>query len=299
MSNYQNDISLVISTCDKYEDAWYPYFELIKKYWPEHPKNTYLISETKQYFCDGMNIISCNYGDGVTWSERLYRTLDSIPTKYIIFSLEDFFLQDYVKQDRIQQCYDWMEENSDIAVCRLCSSNHEKLVPTEKYSDFYLAKNDVGFRLETQFALWNRETLMSFIDRTENPWEFEEKGSERIKNTDKLFLWHYVADLNPDKKIFNYSLAMTGYGITWGHWLWNNKKLFEENGIHGVKYYRLGVLSERTYEKRMKHLYNTNQNGLEKAVKPFWKMLVDLRKVRANILVFGFLKGLHVSWNSR
>lgn len=27
-----NDIALVVSSCAKYEDAWYPYFELLKKY---------------------------------------------------------------------------------------------------------------------------------------------------------------------------------------------------------------------------------------------------------------------------
>lgn len=299
MSDYQDEISLVVSSCDKYEDAWYSYFELIKKYWPEHPKKIYLITETKHFSCDGLDIKNCIYGDDISWSERLYRTLDSISSKYIIFSLEDFFLQSYVKQDRIMQCYDWMEENPAIAVCRLCSSNHPKLVPTDKYGDFYLAKYNVGFRLETQFALWDRKTLMGFIDRTENPWEFESKGTERIRDTDKLFLWHYVENLDSDKKIMNYSLAATGYGITWGHWLWNNKKLFENNGIFGVKYYRLGVLSEKAYRRRVKHLYNANQTALERAVKPLWKTMIRLRKTIANVLTLGLSKGLITSWKSR
>ena len=51
MSNltYVNKCALVMSTSDGYQTAWYPYFELIKKYWKNHPKNIYLNTETKVY----------------------------------------------------------------------------------------------------------------------------------------------------------------------------------------------------------------------------------------------------------
>lgn len=175
MLDIKNDVVLVVSSCDKYEDAWYPYFELIKKYWPEHPRNIVLITEKKQYSVDGLNIHTYNYPSSYTWSERLYKTLEKIESKYIIFSLEDFFLLDYVKQDRIDECLCWMEENPNIAVCRLYSSDNNALIPTDKYKDFYIANRNIGYRLETQAALWNRETLMSFIDLSENPWQFEAK----------------------------------------------------------------------------------------------------------------------------
>ena len=167
-----DNITLVVSSCDKYEDAWYPYFELIKKYWPTHPEKIALITESKKYRLEGLNIKTYNYPSHYTWSERLYRTLEQITSKYIIFSLEDFFLLDYVKQERIDECVQWMEENPNIAVCRLCASDSAVLTPTDKYKDFYAADKNVPFRLETQAALWNRETLMSFIDLSEDPWAF-------------------------------------------------------------------------------------------------------------------------------
>lgn len=300
MLDVRNDVSLVVSSCDKYEDAWKPYFELIKKYWPGHPQKIYLIAEEKGFHCPDLDIQVCNFDTNLTWSERLYHTLNRIESKYIIFSLEDFFLLDYVKQERIEECIAWMEDNPQIAVCRLFSSDYSDLKPSEKYRDFYFADNTVGFRLETQAALWNRETLMSFIDLKEDPWQFEQEGTKRILNTDKIFLWHKSDDLyRMDDKIFPYRILQTyGYGIAWGHWLWANKKWFKQNGITGVKY-RLGVLSKRTVNLRLKYLYNNNPPLFAKIIRPFWRLIVKLRKVKANISVDGVTKGLQNSLKQR
>lgn len=301
MLDKRNNVALVVSSCDKYEDAWYPYFELIKKYWSGHPQKIYLITEEKSFHCPGLNIQVCNFDKSLTWSERLYYTLNTIESKYIIFSLEDFFLLDYVKQERIEECIGWMEDNPQIAVCRLFSSNHPNLKSTEKYRDFYIADNTVGFRLETQAALWNRETLISFIDLKENPWQFEQEGTKRIMDTDKIFLWHKSDDLyRLDDKIFPYRITQTcGYGIAWGYWLWANKKWFEDNSIFGVKFWRLGSLSEKAVNRRINHLYNHDPTLLDKMIKPFWRILIKFKKIRTNVLVFGFIDGLNECWKQK
>lgn len=288
------NVTLVVSSCDKYSDAWYPHFELLKKYWPQHPEKIALITETKQYNCDDLNIKTYNYPESCTWSERLYRTLESIDTKYIIFILEDIFLLDYVKQEKIDQCINWMDENDDIAVCRLHGSDDNRLKKTELYGDFYIAGPDVGFRLDAQVALWNRETLMSFIDLKETPWEFERKGTERIKDTDKVFLWYHVNDeSNTDELIFPYKYkAWLGYGIAWGMWLWNNKEWFEKNNIHNVKYYRLGSISKKAADRRFAHLYNKNPSKLDKLIRPFWNLKVLLTRIKASIITLGLTRGI-------
>ena len=303
MIDFQKDVVLVVSSCDKYEDAWYPYFELVKKFWPEHPTKIFLVTETKDYSHQDLDITVCKFGKNVTWSERLYKTLEEIETKYIIFSLEDFFLLDYVKQDKIEKCIEWMEADSDIAECRLHSCEHQSLVESEEYAPFRIAGSDTPFRLDTQVALWNREALMSFIDLSESPWQFESDGTKRIKNTNKKFLWLYSEEpYNLEDKIFPYRIYQWfGYGIAWGHWLWENKKWFKENGIKGVKYHRLGVISKRTADLRFKHLYlyNRNPNKWEKIIAPFWKKIIQLRKIRANIMVCGIKEGLKQSWKQK
>lgn len=281
-----NDLTLVVSSCDKYSDSWYPYFSLIKKFWPNHPDEIVLITENKKFSIDGLNIQVFNYSKNTTWSERLYRTLEQIKTKYIFFSLEDFFLLDYVKNEQVNQCIKWMNEDKNIAVFRMLASNDVRLIDS-KYGNFKYARSDIGFRLETQAALWNRRTLMNFLDLKENPWQFESIGTTRIKNTNKDFLWLY-SEKSEDLKtsIFPYSICQSsGYGIAWGHWLWNNRKWFEKNDIFHVKYNRLGSLSQKTVLKRIKHLYSNNPTGFDKLIRPFWRVLVKLKRLFHSLLV--------------
>ena len=301
MNYIKNNVTLVVSSCDKYEDAWYQYFSLIKKYWKNHPDRIALITETKSYSCDGLNISVFNTkNQSATWSERLYACLDSIDTEYIIFSLEDFFLLDNVNENVLEQCYEWMESNSNIAVCRLYSSEDKKLIKSDKYGEFRIADKTIGYRLDTQAALWRRKDLMSFIDLKENPWQFEEDGTKRIENSEKLFLWHYCETLdNVDNRVFPYQIFQKyGYGIAWGQWLWKNKEWFAKNDIQDVNYRRLGSLSRKAVFDRFNHLYSPKMTRFDKIRAPFWRMGIRIKKVRQNILTLGLKRGIKESWNS-
>lgn len=41
--------SLLINTCDNYEDTWIPFFSLLSNYWGECPYSIYLNTEEKIY----------------------------------------------------------------------------------------------------------------------------------------------------------------------------------------------------------------------------------------------------------
>ena len=295
--NFSENCSLLVCSCDKYATAWYPYFELIKKYWPEHPQKIYLNTETKQYHCEGLEIQTINSSGNCTWSQRLYHCLDQIDTKYVVFSLEDFFLLDYVNQSKMNRCMEWMEEDSSIAVCRFYASNLDKLKKVWKNSEFRIAESDILYRLDTQVALWNRETLMSFLDLSENPWQFEEKGSKRVAGSEKKFLWLYQKnDFDLDGMIFPYiNNPRYGYGIAWGRWLWNNKVWFEKNQIKNVDVHKLGVLSERSVDRRYRMLYCSNPQGMAKVLRAFYRGIDKMEKVTQNVRIYGFRKGLKIS----
>lgn len=293
-----DNCSFVVSSCDKYETAWYPYFELVKKYWQDRPEDIYLITESKTYTHEGLSIKCFNGGTSLTWSERLYQCLSQIQSKYIIFSLEDFFLLDNVKNDQIEKCFGWMEENPDIAVCRLAISDNRKLRQTKQYANFYIAGNDVGYRLDTQLALWNRETLISFLDMSESPWDLETFGTKRIMGTDKIFLWNYSEDYSDySHMIYPYMVRQIyGYGIAWSRWLWMNKQWFEKNGIYNINYKKLGVLSERHVRRRIKYLYNPNPDKLRRMIKYIYQIIVYTERVAQNIRIYGVEAGMKISY---
>ena len=99
MANELDKVSLLVSSCDLYEDAWNPFFQLIYRNWPQHPNNIFLLSEEKTFNCDYMNIETINTKKGTPWTERLRFALDKIDTEYVLFSLEDYFVHAYVNNE--------------------------------------------------------------------------------------------------------------------------------------------------------------------------------------------------------
>lgn len=303
--NYTDKCALVVSTSDDYETTWYPYFELIKIYWKNHPKKIYLNTETKQYFDEELAIKNVICTDKkCSWSYRLYNCLAQVEEEYIFFSLEDFFLLGEVRDEVIERCLEWMEENQAISVCRLMPSNSNKLKAIEKYGDFRLAGDDISYRLDTQFALWRKKDLMSFINLDEDPWQFETEGTKRIIGTEKLFLWCYssVAE-NVLISAYPYHIyQLNGYGVAWGRWLWNNKIWFKSNNIKGVKYHKLGVLSQWSVKFRWNYLYRAGKppaKGFARLFQSFYKTIDMIEKAMAQIRINGIKKGIKRMINKR
>lgn len=272
MNNMENT-ALLVCSCDRYESAWYPYFELIKKYWPAHPSQITLVAEDKDYTHPGLNVRCLHDGRNLTWSRRLMLALEKTDRDYVFFSLEDFFLQKPVDQAAIDRCLCAMAADSEIAVFRLCASSLRELRDDGKYPGFRLAGDNVPYRLDTQFALWNRKALMSFIDERESPWEFEGKGTKRILGTGKKFYWYCLEDTGriSTDMIVPYLVGNEyGYGINWGKWLWKNSEMFRENGIT-ADFRALGVLSEKTVKLRMNSIYAQHPRGIYKLIKPCYQ----------------------------
>lgn len=262
------DCALLVMSCDRYETAWYPYFSLLHRFWAEHPTQIVLSTESKEYYHDGLAIQCVHAPEGFAWSDRLLCALQSVSTKYVVLSLEDFFLQGPVQNEVVEKCHAYMEQHPDVAQCRFKNCDNAEQIDKlgdMVFQDFYLAGTEVIYRLDTQIALWNRETLISFVVSGENPWQFETKGTQRIKNTSKQFLWYkspYPAG-ETQMLIFPYQMSLeSGFGISMGHWLWNNKKLFQDNNLP-VRMDELGIYSQFQVRYRLfknKALYQDNSN---------------------------------------
>ena len=226
--------SVLVCSCDKYEEAWIPFFSLLKKYWPDCPFGLYLNTETKKCDIEGVTTINV---DSKCWSERLNKALASIETEFVIVMLEDFFIQKKVDDSKIKDLIDVMSLNTDIAVFYLNRITGYK--DPSPYQDFYemLPTNQYSrYMLNCQTAIWRRSVLEHSTRTSFSPWDFEEFGYKNQKNYLKDF--HFYCsnityyDSIREKDIFSYLLIRDlGYGIWQSKWLWNNKKLFKKEGI--------------------------------------------------------------------
>ena len=231
----KSDTSILINTCDKYDDAWYPFFELMKKYWQECPYKVFLNTETKQYQHEGMNLEVLNLPEGLNeapWGKRIKSCLERIDTKYVILFLEDFFLQAPVNQEELERCINLMESDHRYAAIYFKQIDGFTEV-YEKEPKYFLMSENIMYKLNLQAGLWRKSDLEALIGDEDSPWSFEFVAQNRLEGQDKIFLCsragtHY----DYDGAVFPYLTGRTtGYGIWTGKWLWNNDKLFRKNGI--------------------------------------------------------------------
>ena len=189
----KNNYSILINTTDSFEDCWLPFFTLFKKYWPEYNGKIYLNTETKIYIHKGLNIISIQNNKNtpnnkVTWSECLIRALQVIEEKMILYMQEDYFLNDFVKDDIVEKYVELMLNNPKIDCIHLTDAGGQ-LGKISIYDDkLEHLISPQRYLTNCQAALWNKNTLLSLIRPYENAWQFEEFGSKRAAKLKPVFL---------------------------------------------------------------------------------------------------------------
>ena len=109
-------LTILVNSCDAYEDLWMPCFTLLKRYWPDPDTAIVLNTETKQYRMDGLHIDCANFPEGDSYGARIRNALKHIHTEYVLLMLDDFFLRQMVRMEEICQIISWMDADSEI-VC--------------------------------------------------------------------------------------------------------------------------------------------------------------------------------------
>ncbi len=259
----ENSVTVLVNSCDKYEDAWDPFFKLLKLQWPDCPYDMVLSTETKNYNCDFLNVRTVNSSSELSWSSRLKNVINQIETEYVLFFLEDFFLLEKVRTDIFERALELIENDSEIGLITFNKRRWGSAFPEETDYDkcFVELKKNVKNRTNVLVGLWRKDYFLRLIFDGENPWEYEKNSNIR-----SLFAGYkiYTQDYSTSSPAFRYCMnPIDGYGITQGKWLRKNKELFEANGIYGVNYDNLGVFeTDISYEK----IQNDNRNaGREKS----------------------------------
>lgn len=172
------ELSVIITSCDKYSHLL-PYFtKLFDKYWElkdTYPK--YISLETKNVSFDGYTTLIT--GD-VNWSNSLQIALKSITTPYVFLIFDDFFPVRTIPSKSIETA---------LQICKVRNLDkyvfhyphvvfNGKLDPTNIADNVYEVQQDAEYTMTVQPGIWRTEFLRERLDG-ENPWEFEINGSTR------------------------------------------------------------------------------------------------------------------------
>ncbi len=247
---FYKDCTLLVNSCDSYCDCWDGFFQLLKIQWPDFDMNIVLNTESKTYSFADLKIQTFQMykNKNTSWGKRMIETLKRIKTKYILFTLEDFYIESPVNTEELLKCYDYMENNPNIAYFSFFPTKDVNNIKSEKYPGFEKRSQKGEYRLNCQIALWNREKLISYIRTHESPWEWELYGSKRSSRYKEEF--YSICKDTP--KIFDYQ---NGSIIMRGRW-------YMERIIPLKEKYRLNIdFSKRgTYEDFIAFPQNHQRN---------------------------------------
>src|SRR5688572_15493980 len=104
----EKDTAVLILSCDKYADAWMPFFTLFRKYWPSCNFPVYLGTNELDFNFPGVTTIRS--GKACDWSNDTKSILDQIPERYVIVLLEDYFLERPVDTEWLAACLAFTKE---------------------------------------------------------------------------------------------------------------------------------------------------------------------------------------------
>jgi hypothetical protein len=224
--------SILVNSTDSYEDCWNPFFFLFCKFWSSYNGKIYLNTETKDFSYPGLNITSIknnieNPKDKITWSECLLMGLNKIETDIILYLQEDYFINNYVNFNEVNEFVDIMDKENIACIYLSHAGPHGPYLPTQNKKVYQVGKKAV-YRISLQAALWKKVILKKYLRRHENSGQFEIFGTKRAQRQKDNICCIDVRNVN------NYTGIIPYYptGIVQGRW---NKEavfnLFNENQI--------------------------------------------------------------------
>ena len=109
------DITLLINSCDAYSDILDTFFELLHRFWPDLKYEIVLSTETLNYTNKYFQIRNIHPNNvKCSWTRRIYETLENIQTDYVLLLLDDLFIYDFVKNDKILKCLKYLKKDKNI-----------------------------------------------------------------------------------------------------------------------------------------------------------------------------------------
>lgn len=238
----RNDITILVNSCDAYEDIWDPFFRLFRVYWEDCPYEIVLNTESKKYELEGINIQCLQlYSENkkVPYGKRILEHLKYVKTKYVLILIDDFFLNDYVDNNEIEKCRTWMEDNQNIAAFFFAPVKDQGNIVSEKYKG-YEKRPKVGvYKVSFQAALWRTTDFIESWKKHENPWEWEKQATFRSFFNNKEY---YVRSKDAPNPIDYGAKYGEAWNVVAGLWCVESvDENFRKNGID-VDYEKRGIL---------------------------------------------------------
>ena len=253
------NFAVFVSSTDTYSDCWLPFFKLFKKFWPSYNGIIYLNTEFKSFSYPGLNIICTQVrrfkpkGE-IVFSERLLLAFKHVvKEENLLYTHDDFFLEDYVNHDVINKLFD-ASIKYDYSYLNLTTfANHGPFSQSPNVELIWEIDKKDEFRNSYQASFWKLSDMIKIIRKHEDPWRAEYYGSIGSRRMNFKY-----ACLNRDfftskNQVFPYANTT---GIYRSKWIKETVyPLFKNNDID--------------IDFSIRGFYDKEENGAQKKTNPF------------------------------
>lgn len=172
------DLTIVVNSCDKYQELWQPFFKILFMQWKELSTGKIpiiLITNTKDFHHPSVRVFQS--GPEISWSDTFKRALKTVQTKYVLYLQEDYFLTS-LNVDRLRQLYTTMKAKN-LGYMQIYGGTREIRNPLSDEPGVYYKNQFEKWRTSLQAAIWDTQTFSHLLNSCEKIWDFEVKGSTR------------------------------------------------------------------------------------------------------------------------
>ncbi len=239
----KDKLTVLVCSCDAYEDLWDPFFTLLKKYWPSFDLHIIFNTESKSVSFDGLNIECVHSPSEKRYGKRMLNALSRVKTKYVLLMLDDFFLRKPVNHQTIDQVISWLDADDNIAYFNCESKATYTDYELDRFPGFKGIPPANDYTLNMQAAIWRTEILKGFWLPDVSPWEWETLCNVLCLREPRYKF--YCAD-HPQNAFLDYGHYACGdiWGVYRGKWIIEDVgPLFEKENIN-VDFSIRGVCSK-------------------------------------------------------
>jgi hypothetical protein len=177
-----------VLTSDKYVGLLPAFAYLFNKHWsPKCPVNVVHYEQRPPALPTNFSLFDNGKDPG--FSTGLIRFLKAIPDEHVILFLDDYFLT-RVDVNRVAELIRFAERHPlavkiDLTDDRLKVPHtilrfDDRVQGIGSLEDMVCSEPNAPFLMSTQAAIWRKDFLLRFVKSTENPWQFEKRGSARV-----------------------------------------------------------------------------------------------------------------------
>ncbi len=185
-----NELTILISSCEKYSDLWDANLHFLEQNWPDRAEETLLVTDAPTDRCYPHVEILCA-GVDKEFTERLAAALEQVKTPYLLFLLDDYFLTEKIDQEKLHQSVRFAAREKIDYIRLYPASRHylhrEGAKPFPEDPGFYLRDLREGeYKISLYPGIWKTEFMRRTLDRRLNAWQYEVSLTERAKELDAV-----------------------------------------------------------------------------------------------------------------